>query len=332
MSRDDTNPMAVLGLAPAEQAVYEFLVDRPSATPEELAEAWRGAERIAYVLAALERRGLVSVVPDGPLRYAAVAPSVAFQSLLLDQEGQLNAARRHLSVLDAAYQDRPRERGAAVVELVTGEAAVRSRLAQIHRVARREVCRLDKPPYPGGEDAATGAADLLRRGLTCRTIYDRSFLDHPGSLTVVEDLIRAGQQARVLTQVPVCLYLVDDRLAVVPVPGRPAGQGDAVIIVRPSALLDALIKLFDGLWQRALPLPSPTNPQPLEHRSFAATGHQRLVTLLLSGLTDEAIARQLGLSHRTVQRRIAALMADLGAHTRFQAGAQAALRGFRGAR
>ncbi|MGW1061069.1 LuxR C-terminal-related transcriptional regulator [Micromonospora rubida] len=197
-------------------------------------------------------------------------------------------------------------------------------MAQIHRVARREVCRLDKPPYPDGEDAATGAADLLRRGLTCRTIYDRSSLDHPGSLTVVEDLIRAGQQARVLAQVPVHLYLVDDRLAVVPVPAQPAGQGDAVIIVRPSALLDALIKLFDGLWQRALPLPSPTNPQPLEHRSFAATGQQRLITLLLSGLTDEAIARQLGLSHRTVQRRIAAMMADLGAHTRFQAGAQAA--------
>jgi len=46
----------------------------------------------------------------------------------------------------------------------------------------------------------------------------------------------------------------------------------------------------------------------------------------LSGLTDEAIARQLGLSHRTVQRRVAAFMADLGAHTRFQAGVKAALQ------
>jgi hypothetical protein len=46
---------------------------------------------------------------------------------------------------------------------------------------------------------------------------------------------------------------------------------------------------------------------------------------LLSGFTDEAIARQLGTSHRTVQRRVAALMADLGAQTRFQVGVRAAV-------
>ena len=49
------------------------------------------------------------------------------------------------------------------------------------------------------------------------------------------------------------------------------------------------------------------------------------MTLLLSGLTDEAIARQLALGYRTVQRHIAALMTKLGAHTRFQAGVRAAL-------
>jgi DNA-binding NarL/FixJ family response regulator len=53
---------------------------------------------------------------------------------------------------------------------------------------------------------------------------------------------------------------------------------------------------------------------------------QRLIALLLSGLTDQAVARQLGIGYRTAQRRIAALMAELGASTRFQAGVQAALR------
>src|SRR2546430_2156592 len=88
---------------------------------------------------------------------------------------------------------------------------------------------------------------------------------------------------------------------------------------RDASSLDALVKLFDGLWARALPLHPPGDGQ----RSGPLA--QRLITLLLSGLTDEAIAHQLGLSHRTVQRRVAALMAELGAHTRFQAGVQAAL-------
>jgi DNA-binding NarL/FixJ family response regulator len=40
------------------------------------------------------------------------------------------------------------------------------------------------------------------------------------------------------------------------------------------------------------------------------------------------IARQLRLSRRTVTRRIAALLDRLGATTRFQAGVQAATRGW----
>ena len=41
-----------------------------------------------------------------------------------------------------------------------------------------------------------------------------------------------------------------------------------------------------------------------------------------------AVARNLGLSLRTVRRRIAALMNDLGVDTRFQAGVEAARRGW----
>jgi DNA-binding NarL/FixJ family response regulator len=44
--------------------------------------------------------------------------------------------------------------------------------------------------------------------------------------------------------------------------------------------------------------------------------------LLLAGYTDAAVARQLELSERTVQRRISALMLALGVGTRIQLGWQ----------
>jgi len=53
-----------------------------------------------------------------------------------------------------------------------------------------------------------------------------------------------------------------------------------------------------------------------------------LLALLAAGLTDEAIARSLGISLRTVQRRIHDLMETLGATTRFQAGMAARERGW----
>jgi DNA-binding NarL/FixJ family response regulator len=84
------------------------------------------------------------------------------------------------------------------------------------------------------------------------------------------------------------------------------------VILQPCGLFDAYAVLFERLWERAQPV--------------GATDHDTLVALLLSGLTDQAIARQLGVSARTAQRKIAALMQELGARTRFQAGAQAAIR------
>lgn len=52
----------------------------------------------------------------------------------------------------------------------------------------------------------------------------------------------------------------------------------------------------------------------------------QILRLLAAGATDESIARHLGISGRTVQRRVRALMDDLGVQTRFQAGVQSALR------
>jgi len=55
---------------------------------------------------------------------------------------------------------------------------------------------------------------------------------------------------------------------------------------------------------------------------------RRLLALLAAGVPDAIIGRQLGISPNTVQRRIHALMARLGAATRFQAGLHTALHGW----
>ncbi|MHA3705265.1 LuxR family transcriptional regulator, partial [Jatrophihabitans sp. YIM 134969] len=66
---------------------------------------------------------------------------------------------------------------------------------------------------------------------------------------------------------------------------------------------------------------------PVSHRP-ATAGEQALLTLIGAGLKDEVIARQLGISARTLRRRSQELLAELGAANRFQAGAEAARRGW----
>ena len=57
--------------------------------------------------------------------------------------------------------------------------------------------------------------------------------------------------------------------------------------------------------------------------SRASTSAAFLLQQLAAGAKDEQIARTLGLSLRTVRRRVADLMIELGADTRFQAGVEA---------
>lgn len=94
-------------------------------------------------------------------------------------------------------------------------------------------------------------------------------------------------------------------------------------------LLNALVELFEVLWQRGTPL------RPGSNRTPAATGHfdisardEELMILLLAGLSDDAIGHRLGMSTRTVYRRIKRLMDIVGAETRLQLGWHAARAGW----
>src|SRR5262249_44908823 len=94
---------------------------------------------------------------------------------------------------------------------------------------------------------------------------------------------------------------------------------DSAIAIHPSALLDALVQLYELLWQGAIPIvtapPTDATDQPL-------------LTLLAAGAKDDAIARQLAISNRTVSGRVAELMDVRQARPRSQAGIQATRRGW----
>jgi DNA-binding NarL/FixJ family response regulator len=91
--------------------------------------------------------------------------------------------------------------------------------------------------------------------------------------------------------------------------------------VRAPALVALVRELFEQFWTRGAALPS-TRPVPP-----TADDVRPVLELLQLGLKDETIARQLGVSLRTVRRRIAMVMDEVGATTRFQAGIEAARRG-----
>jgi DNA-binding CsgD family transcriptional regulator len=131
----------------------------------------------------------------------------------------------------------------------------------------------------------------------------------------------------VVQELPMRLLIVDRRIALVPLLSG-AGGSIGALIVHSSGMLDALLALFDRVWRDGLPLVLGTDGMVEGSSDGLPEMDSRILGLLLAGLTDQAVANQLNLSMRTVQRRVRALMDLVAADTRLQLGFHAARRGW----
>lgn len=318
-----------IGLPEPDGSVYATVVSNPRATTAELAgECGLSAVLVGRALARLVERGMVSRMAGRPARYLAAAPDVAVGDLIGRREAELREARatvhRLMDSFRAASRNTHPEHS---IEVLVGPDAIRNRVAQLHQTARTQVRGFDKPPYVSPPGHNLGSERVrLNQGIRYRVVYDRQSISWPGRLAGdIRLSLEAGEQARVRPQLPLKMLIGDDRMAIIPISSAEQGSSAAFVIHR-SSLLDALCILFEAEWDRATPLrewsadaPRPDAPDEESHQ---------LLTLLAAGLTDEGIARSLGYSMRTTQRRIRALLAELDATTRFQAGRNAQARGW----
>jgi len=334
-----------------EEAVYLGLCRSGTTSVADLAHMLAlDSESVLRALLGLRIRGLVRgpEVMESDV-WTPVAPDLALERVLAQRERSERSAREEMTrLLDGYHRERGRldPQTAGLVEVVTGREAIAEVWYSLQSGARDSVDVFDKAPWVQGEENDTPDPELemLGRGVKARGVYERASLLLPGMLEQVQALIAAGELAAMLPELPFKLAIVDRRRALLPL-----AQGTeltAALIVRPSPLLDALIEVFEAQWARAMPVPR-TAPR-LGGRSSGAeaeegggtggeqsgeaavvtrSASEELLTMLAAGMTDEAIARQVGVSARTVQRRISELMETLGSRNRFQAGVQAVRHG-----
>jgi len=100
-------------------------------------------------------------------------------------------------------------------------------------------------------------------------------------------------------------------------------SGAEAVLVRAPAVLVGLSAFFASTWAEATDLGEHAR---LSDRSLGALG-ARVLCALVAGHTDDAAARELGMSVRTYRRHVADIMRELDVTSRFAAGARAAALG-----
>ncbi|MFD7894774.1 MULTISPECIES: LuxR family transcriptional regulator [unclassified Streptomyces] len=327
------------GLTPAEETVYRLLVTVTAASADEIADhcglAPGDTER---VLAALTAKGLASATDRAPRSFAATPPDVALLPHLQRNSDALDKARTAVTDLLETYRrTRRRQDPDQLIEVITGAEALRQHLRQIQDNTRHEMlwfCKAQYVAMPSGSNRAE--FDALARGVRYRVLYERAFFDDPGAVDNVVEGVRAGEIARAVPHLPLRLAVADRAIAICPlVPGGPSGSSEepTTALVRGSSLLEALVALFERYWEDAVPLDVSASGT-VSGTDGTAPGHvlsatdRQLLSLMVAGVADKAIASQMGLSRRTVQRHIQGMMTLAGATTRMQLAWQAARRGW----
>lgn len=308
------------------------LIENPRSSAADVARQCELPARLAArTLAALARRGLASRLPGRQVSYLAVAPDVSLQPMLARREDELLYVRTTIHELTAAFHRSSRHtHPAELVEVVTGVQNIASRAFALQEGAQSSVRGIDKPPYamPNADTNADREYQRLREGIEYRILYDVESVRRPGKLDDIRASSQRGEKARILTNAPLKLWMVDDAAALIPIRGSGYAV-DAAFVIHPSTLLDALVALFELEWRRGVPVRAFTVDGAGAPAEVAPDEPTRaLLGLLAAGLTDEAIARTLSVSLRTVQRRIHDLLLELGVTTRFQAGLAARERGW----
>ncbi|KAB8189812.1 transcriptional regulator [Nonomuraea phyllanthi] len=328
-----------VGLGAQDQEVYHALVRRAQATVAEIThDCHLPATAARRTLQSLVGLGLATRSTGRPTRYVAVSPDSGLEALLRERERELDGVRTHIRALMDVYRANTRfAHPGELIEVVSGRDEVNHRWVQMQQDTRGQMRGFDRPPYAAPRQHAESnpiELHMLRRGVKYRVIYDTSVLDLPGWLEDVTAGMRHGEQARIHADLPMKLAVSDDRLAIIPL----LRAGDSVVtasyLIHPSPLLDALVALFEALWERSVPVRLTAAGGDPATGSEPTTGgeltrdEERLLTLLASGATDKAAGRALGWSERTVQRHITKLMRRLGARTRFQVAMEATRRGW----
>lgn len=303
--------LASLGLS--ESAVAAYLALAEGAVPD------------AAALAELRERFLVTeTLEPVPIR-VATALWVALRQVDL---AEVDAVGRLLGGSPAG-QGRTTA-STSFIDVISGLGPVTTAFREIQQSAQTRIRIFDRPPYlrPQGVALMPVQPGVMARGVGYRTIYHISNMQDERVRALIAEAVEMGEEARFHAEIPMRMVLVDDARAMLMLPHPGLKTGDKVddqrninaVLVHASPFLDALSRLFETTWTHAVPFRA--SEEDLSTWGIDAVD-RRILELMDTGLTDARIAHVVGISERTVARRVNRMLERVGAPGRFALGVRA---------
>jgi predicted transcriptional regulator len=273
-----------LGIAQTDEQIYFQLVRNGPASVAALSVITGLGRRVVQTsVDRLNATGLVQTSPMPHERIVAIPLEIAVDHLIRQRKHDLELVRNTAAKLSAELQTRTAHGPDDQVAVLHDPSLALEELGQGTHQELRVLIR--------------SAFEVPACGAPRRIVRDTSLPAAPADAST-------DGQLRLAANVPANLVLADRARALLPLDAT-------AVLVKPGNLFDALDALFNAVWQTATPFGGPPSID---------TNDQALLSLLVAGLTDDAAGARLGMSRRTVARRVQRLMQVTGAHSRLQLG------------
>jgi DNA-binding CsgD family transcriptional regulator len=309
--------LAQLGISADAETVWGVLISNPNVEPAELHRCTGlSASRVTDAIAALVEAGLARG-GQAPAGVVSLDQTLAIESHLARAERKAAEQAEDFATLRAALpqlsSDYSRGRASAGdqpgFEIVVHLKDIQRQIRLAAERVRHEIRSTDHTsPATAAEQREIQFA-VLDRGVRDRAIVGSAVLSDPTTFADYRAMQDRGHDARMLPDISTRLRIYDRDLAVLPV--DPANMSLGAMFIRARPLIDALILMYDHMWEVAIPIFGSASDE------FAPAGRQmRVLELLSLGAKDEAIGRTLGIGVRSIRRDIAELKRVLGVSSR----------------
>lgn len=249
------------------------------------------------------------------------ASAVSPLPLLDDLCTTLDELRSRVRSLNEVYQEAQQCSACrSPITVVDDPDVVRLHLKQAYDECRTEMLAM----HPSGDrvghvlgDALTHEIKMSRKDVPTRVVYQHTARASLSKMAGARQVMSAGGQVRTTGELAGDLVILDE-VAFVAHAGVRAGPG--VTLISEPSLVAYLRMWHEQVWQSATPW------QPQLSGGYGDTTDElraAILRLMAQGLTDEVIARRLGMSTRTCRRHVAEIMKEFGARSRFEAGVAA---------
>ena len=212
------------------------------------------------MLAALAERGLATVRQGGVLKYVAVEPGAAIARLLELQRDQVRALEAQAALLTDALSPvceagRRQADPLSYLEVLRDRNAISTRFAELESMVEREILVFNKPPYATPPQENLAGLEVARK-YEARGLYESSLFDDPQALAGVRRFVAAGEQARVVPELPVKLVVIDEAVVMFGMHDPLAAATDVttIVVVENPPLATVLKTAFNAYWESGRPL------------------------------------------------------------------------------